>query len=681
MGEHIFFEEELFMTKGKKFFLGMAVLLMSASLFLVGCGDPADGMNGAPGSHNLNGGPSVAGVQAAIDAAVATGGTVFLDNVTVTAAAAAIIDFKTANVTVIGPLTTAGAVDLVINAAEANVTLGADAALALGESTHLFIKKPNLNLADTGSGDVVDVVTELPENLLAGSVTAVKDLKLGAADSIIDNLTVYVYGTLTVDDDSALLTGSGTVVKAIGKVNVTETNAVALSDDTVVDYSNAVITSSKAVTINLGAAVTKAAFDIANGRDISLHADVLSIADTKIDGEGTLKVLGPVTDVATSGTGNIAFPNATGTITVLTLGNTGTIAFGHSAPLTIDDVTATFDGNATFASGIALAQGGKVVFNGDATLATTTKIASAAATSDAVTLKSGKAIKVGNATASTTLLQAQGGDITLTPGGTSAELTVTAAASPAPAKLAVGGQDVTIGGTGTAVVYGELDASAKDVTVGSTVSLAVAAGAKVTTNTGTIILGDATNGVILDGNGSWTAGGAANSAIVLRGAADASSISYATQGTTSTPGTFTASGTAPNITVKDGASATNVLTIGEGTVIELGVTSGAAVGSITLTAATTKFGQVTLTDASSVIQIGGTSAGVLSSAVGLFVIAAADNKLLCNALSSATGVAVHKSSDNKLVKITGGSAASTMAAEAGSGSGNDIVINAASAVN
>jgi hypothetical protein len=37
MGEHIFFEEELFMTKGKKFFLGMAVLLMGASLFVIGC--------------------------------------------------------------------------------------------------------------------------------------------------------------------------------------------------------------------------------------------------------------------------------------------------------------------------------------------------------------------------------------------------------------------------------------------------------------------------------------------------------------------------------------------------------------------------------------------------------------------------------------------------------------------
>jgi hypothetical protein len=36
MGEHIFFEEELFMTKGKKFFAGMAVLL-SASLFFIGC--------------------------------------------------------------------------------------------------------------------------------------------------------------------------------------------------------------------------------------------------------------------------------------------------------------------------------------------------------------------------------------------------------------------------------------------------------------------------------------------------------------------------------------------------------------------------------------------------------------------------------------------------------------------
>jgi hypothetical protein len=36
MGEHIFFEEELFMLKGKKFFLGMAVLV-SASLFILGC--------------------------------------------------------------------------------------------------------------------------------------------------------------------------------------------------------------------------------------------------------------------------------------------------------------------------------------------------------------------------------------------------------------------------------------------------------------------------------------------------------------------------------------------------------------------------------------------------------------------------------------------------------------------
>jgi hypothetical protein len=48
MGEHIFFEEELFMLKEKKFFLGMAVLL-GASLFILGCETEVE----VPGASNL----------------------------------------------------------------------------------------------------------------------------------------------------------------------------------------------------------------------------------------------------------------------------------------------------------------------------------------------------------------------------------------------------------------------------------------------------------------------------------------------------------------------------------------------------------------------------------------------------------------------------------------------------
>jgi hypothetical protein len=209
----------------------------------------------------------------------------------------------------------------------------------------------------------------------------------------------------------------------------------------------------------------------------------------------------------------------------------------------------TFGGDVTIADGKTLVLGG---------------------TND-VTLKAGSTVKAGT----DTVLTAAGDDVVITP-ATGAVLTATAATKEpaAPAKIAVGTQPIKV--AGTLAVSGELEADAKDITFTKTTGiLAIAPGGKVTTKaaagSGAIILGDSTNGVTLTGAGSWTASG--STVTLSQTDEDAAAISKA--GTAAA--TLTASGT-PAITVLEGKSAANVLTLGGG--VEINV---AAAGSIVLT--------------------------------------------------------------------------------------------------
>jgi hypothetical protein len=562
MGEHIFFEEELFMTKGKKFFLGMAVLLMSASLFFLGCSTGEDTTVEVK-SGSVYGNLGSSDLQAEIDDAVENGRSLTLRNVRVSDTGA--VNLKNANVTIVGDLALQNTG--VLAAAEATVKFASGAKIT-GNS--LVIIGSEDDFGDYVPGSSPEFVPTVEETEIAGTTgpakIAIGNYTLGAAGVVPANVTLYVYGKLAVGTGSAAPTNSSAKVMAVGTVDVT-VNSNALVSVTAVDYSNAVITSSATggVTLTLASTVVKAAFDIEEGKDITLHTDTAIISSAKITGKGTLKVPGTVTAVTTTGTGNIEFPNATGAITALSLGNTGTIKFGHTgAALTIGNATsAVFGGDVTLAGGIATAGSSDtstIVFHKNVTLATTMKITFGATTSDAVTLKQGAAIKVGN----DTLVAATFEDVSFTAAVANAALTATTVASPGLSKLAVSAQD--IGVDGTLVVLGELDTGSQDVAADA---LAVVSGAKITTGSGKGIDLGGTNGVTLKGAGSWTAGGASTTAIFLAGATDASSISCLTQTGTPAIGTFTASGTTV-LAVSAGDSGPNMLTVAAGTTLSVG---------------------------------------------------------------------------------------------------------------
>jgi hypothetical protein len=371
MGEHIFFEEELFMTKGKKFFLGMAVLLMGASLFILGCSTEADTEYVKSGSVYGNLGSS--DLQAEIDDAVENGRSLTLRNVRVSDMGA--VNLKNANVTIVGDLALQNTG--VLAAAEATVKF-AEGAKITGNS--LVIIGSEDDFGDYVPGSSPEFVPTVEADDIATTPgtakIAIGNYTLGAASAVQNNVTLYVYGKLTVGNGSAAPTTGG-VVKAVGTVDVT-VDSNALVSAAVVDYSNAVITSSatNGVTLTLATTVVKAAFDIEENKDITLHTDTTAITAAKITGEGTLKVQGAVTAVTTTGTGSIEFPNATGAITALSLGNTGTIKFGHTgAALTIGNATsAVFGGDVILAGGIATAGSSDtstIVFHKRVTLATT----------------------------------------------------------------------------------------------------------------------------------------------------------------------------------------------------------------------------------------------------------------------------------------------------------------------
>jgi hypothetical protein len=153
MGEHIFFEEELFMKKGKKFFFGMAALLLGASLFFIGRDTPADGKAGdagAAGPVNITTSASFDGFRAQTERAVTPGRIICLDSLTLPALSSGteVADFKTANAAVAGALATAGTGNVAISVAKAKVTMYEGAEVNLADAAHFFIKDPGLETTE-----------------------------------------------------------------------------------------------------------------------------------------------------------------------------------------------------------------------------------------------------------------------------------------------------------------------------------------------------------------------------------------------------------------------------------------------------------------------------------------------------------------------------------------------------
>jgi hypothetical protein len=436
------------MTNKKFLFIGMAVLL-SVSLFLTGCGDPAAGAEGLPGQSGQNGengqnglppnenfsqSASVAALQDAIEH-LGTGATLRLDNVTVTGGGT--VDFGASNVRVIGGLKTDADNSTgvaILNLAEANVTFVSDAKVELGHlgDVAVLTAEQLANNADTTTG-IYAAKVDGPESFdnVVGTVTAVNELTLTNQSATYPaDLKIYVYGTLKLDSAVApTFAGSGKVI-AIKNVEVSGTTGD-VSDTAKVDVSLAQISvksGETAATIKLPETF-EGRFALAEG-ELTLAADTTELTAYMLPGNGVLKLPPETVTVAITGNGRIAYTGssavelATGSSIVT---GTGYVSFPKG--ITLDTSTITLDGNVAIGSGETITIG---------------------ETGSTVTLNSGTTVYVGAATAGNEILTASGeGTVVLS--GDGAVLTITAAASPANQKLAVAmdlevAGDVTFGG-------------------------------------------------------------------------------------------------------------------------------------------------------------------------------------------------------------------------------------------
>jgi hypothetical protein len=673
----------------KKFLFGMCALL-SVSLF-IGC--PTDALNGAlgnlgaPGFGYITGSEVTAsGIQSAIDYAVEKGSVVFLDNVSIDSAKVEVIDFKTANVTIAGTLESKGTGTLVINAARATITPGANAMLKL-KNEDAFIKLPSLDIAGSG---IVNVAEDgvLPKS---GNV-AVKNLALSssAGTDITSGMKVYVFGTLSVHNGSSNPAGD---VIAIGKVVIEGNNSSKFDKVNV-----------NAATVSVKGGSASVTLGKLEGTRFSLgKGDKLTVLDSdditaKVKGAGELTLGANVTHAEISGNGHVVFTGATSsTATKFTAAKNSVIA-----------------GSVTFTNGLATNNNSEVVLGGNIVLPDTMAITlvsktvlklkahSVISSADvpvlsvtADTTLTGNSTADGTITAGTSMLTVATQPITIAGTVTVNENATLAAAS---AVTIASGATLVAKGTvdvshasGTVTVKGILDATAGSVVAGSTdkvtfskakitgdatTGAALKGDGKVTFATDDVLLladggaltivgsGEATFGsTMFSGAGSWTAtgvtGGTAGTGVTgvtLTSAAEGAKIDFATGTDGWKEGVLTADKT-PVITQKKAAS--NALVIGANTTLNLNGTGTAKAGEIVLEFNASDAGKLAFAANSSKILIGaGTSGSPIAGTTGLkiggiAVVTDSTNGLTKNDFQVASG---------KLVQL-GGTTASYLTAK------------------
>ncbi|MDR0639289.1 MAG: hypothetical protein LBG27_10405 [Spirochaetaceae bacterium] len=513
----------------KKFFLSVTVLLI-VSLFLIGCGGE-DGVLGPTGSDApiyLSGEQTFEGINHAL----ASGAPVVFAGVV-----------QSNNGTVIIP-------------AGKGVTLVGDPAYSAGSgisATLIVSDGASISSASTGKiakGNGTALAVVAPESVLSVRVTP------GAG------LTTYpVYNSV---EDVATAGGGGTTVAVTGPVSVVGTGTSAGKTITAADLTSVtalfyvvgdltvsadLTTTPLYVTGKTTFTAAQTALKALTAGSVESSAAITGTSNADITVTGELKTTGTTSNVALTGSG------------ALTAGS-----LNLSGNLTTVTGTVTVKGASVLGGDITRGTSGAYHFGGDVTIADGKKIA--LTSTDTLTLAGGASIKAG----ANTVLSASGGDVAITP-ATGAVLTAAAASKK------IGVSTAGIAFTGTLVVSGELEATAKPITVTTgTGILAVAPGGKITTtgatDAGAILLGGAANSVTLTGAGSWTAGGSRVN--LTQTAANAVSITK----TGSAAATFTASGT-PTITVLGGDGSANVLTLGGGTEIALGG-NGTKVGAISV---------------------------------------------------------------------------------------------------
>jgi hypothetical protein len=433
----------------KKFFPVVMTALLGVSLFFIGCGSPEDGVQGpaGSGSTSVSGSIGISALQDLIDAATVDGEKIRLSSITLTGTG--ILDFGNAEVQILGTLATpTSGSGIVISAAKASVAFAEGAGIVAQGTNDIIIadaaKSINASRV-TGAGAIlVDPVPSQNDLPKVGGVTAVENLKLTDATDggVIAGLTVYVFGTLTVDKDSKNPTGN---VAAIGTVELdggTDTTPLDLSPATLTNVGivGPLVAKGDEAFVKLGATISSPGvkFNLKDAADVITVKDSTEvIADVK--GPGTLKLAAAVTAVTTTGNGNVTFPIATGTLTALSLENTGTITFTATTALSIP-VNATFGGDVTLPGGIATSGTGTITFKGNVNLGADKAITIGATTADAVTLKAGKGIFVGGSK----LVEAVAADTKFKASAAGAVLTATAATGSTPATLTLTAQGLEV---------------------------------------------------------------------------------------------------------------------------------------------------------------------------------------------------------------------------------------------
>jgi hypothetical protein len=550
-------------------------------------------------------------------------------------------------------------------------------------------------IADLG-GDTVPIDAGLPAaDPGAGSVTAVKDLTLGATAPFWDgyDLTIFVYGTLTIEGN-APAPGTAKVV-AIKDVLIdpgTAATVATLTNTADVNVSNATITlnENKTVTVTLPSPLSGPTFKV-TGEDgvLKVSGSILINNAHVTNNNGFVEFTEPVTKAVITGNGRVRFSGAAAFATNTSTITAGLVEFTNAATPTFAVANSSITAEKiTFTKGLTLSAA--LTLNGNIVLPDAT--AEIALGASALTLKTGSTITVKDAIVLTATT-----DSTLTGSATGAKITPVLAVSPAPAKLTLTTANLTLtGGPLTVANDATLDLGTQSLIVGETdtVTLAKASvtggafagatGEVTLANTNAITL--ATGGTIVVagtgklsllnsefGVGTYTAVGAVVISSLTAGDTIVTSTTAAdglTIGTSSNTlglkgqGTTAATYTLKKAAAKKVAIAAAGITVGNGTTSDTSSLEASATAQIALAGA-------------SAIGLGNGSTLVLATGAKIGTFTASPATLGPNKTGASLGGAVLTNDTSSLVNTTGTLTATTADATLTGASGGASSIAAA----
>jgi hypothetical protein len=350
----------------KSLIFGSVALFLAALITLMGCPTEAETDSGGGTYKHRIYGISVDPyqVQDVIDKAVAAGEPVYFENGL--SLQSGHINFKTAKVIVAGNVGSAGG--LVINAADADVTWGANSSLSV---THYIYQGQAPSGVPTAS--LVEFKNRLDEIMPTATAAAVRKFKLGTNQNYDYSTstegvnarttapllkTLYVIEELVVPSGGAVpgkgaeQTTDSLTITAMGTLDVTGTPTALdmFTAGTVQLGTSGTLTSSTGnvnLTIPNDRNIAISNIKVDEGKDITLQGKGAAYDFTiagRLTGAGTLKVGGDFTSKAINighaiiggGDGNVQFTGDTLTVTNVKILSSGKAAFDNA--LTINDI-------------------------------------------------------------------------------------------------------------------------------------------------------------------------------------------------------------------------------------------------------------------------------------------------------------------------------------------------------